>query len=257
MNKRLFIDMDGTIARFHDEVNYLEQMYEKNFFLNLQPFNEAVEGLRLFIKQNPQVEVFVISSCIDGEPPYCRTEKERWLDLNLPEVNAEYRLFPKMGENKALYIPGGISATDVLYDDYNKNLEEWREAGGISIKCKNNINHLGLHGKLWDGAIVENDIYPEAFAEQLASLVHQSIRYNENSSNILINGHVGTWHTIDSLQYNDEIYYLMEQEHEGECGTAYNVIVNADGSFRLGECWNGFEDLIKIINSEIDNEMEI
>ena len=40
----------------------------------------------------------------------------------------------------------------------------------------------------------------------------------------------------------------MEQEHEGECGTAYNVIVNADGSFRLGECWNGFEDLIKIIN---------
>ena len=29
--KRLFIDMDGTLAKFHDEVNYLERMYEKIF----------------------------------------------------------------------------------------------------------------------------------------------------------------------------------------------------------------------------------
>ena len=27
--KRLFIDMDGTVARFHDEVDYLERMFEK------------------------------------------------------------------------------------------------------------------------------------------------------------------------------------------------------------------------------------
>lgn len=255
MKRRLFVDMDGTIARFHDEVNYLEQMFEENFFFRLQPFNEAVEGLRLFMKQNPQVEVYIISSCIDGEPPYCMNEKEKWLDQYLPEVDAKHRLFPKIGENKASYIPGGISETDVLYDDYNKNLEEWREAGGKAVKCKNNINHLGLKGKLWDGAIIENDIFPVAFAEQLDSLINHELVYHKNSKHVLINGQVGTWRTIDSLQYNGEIYYLME--HEGGCGTAYNVIVNADGSFRLGECWNGFEDLIKIINSEIDNEMEI
>ena len=28
---RLFVDMDGTLARFHDEVQYLERMFEKGF----------------------------------------------------------------------------------------------------------------------------------------------------------------------------------------------------------------------------------
>jgi len=32
MSKRLFVDMDGTLAKFHDVANYLEHMYEEDFF---------------------------------------------------------------------------------------------------------------------------------------------------------------------------------------------------------------------------------
>ena len=32
---RIFVDMDGTLARFHDEVGYLERMFEKGFFSGL------------------------------------------------------------------------------------------------------------------------------------------------------------------------------------------------------------------------------
>ncbi len=41
----LFVDMDGTLARFHDEVQYLERMFEKGFFLGLKPFGEAVRAV--------------------------------------------------------------------------------------------------------------------------------------------------------------------------------------------------------------------
>lgn len=39
---KIYIDMDGTIARFHDENLYLERMFEKGFFIDLKPFENAV-----------------------------------------------------------------------------------------------------------------------------------------------------------------------------------------------------------------------
>jgi 5'(3')-deoxyribonucleotidase len=34
-----------------------------------------------------------------------------------------------------------IKSNDILIDDYNKNLEEWRAAGGTSVKYCNGINN--------------------------------------------------------------------------------------------------------------------
>lgn len=156
MKKRLFIDMDGTVARFHDEINYLERMFEKGFFENLEPFQKAIFGLNLFHRVYPEVELYIISSTVDGYPPYCEDEKNRWLDKWMKFIDKEHRLFPKIGQNKADVVPGGITENDYLYDDYNKNLEEWVQAGGSSIKCHNTINHKGLVGCKWQGAVVAN-----------------------------------------------------------------------------------------------------
>ena len=57
---------------------------------------------------------------------------------------------------------------DYLYDDYNINLEEWQQAGGHSIKCKNNINHKGLVGALWQGDIIDNSKTPTSIVGELA-----------------------------------------------------------------------------------------
>lgn len=45
---RIFVDMDGTLARFHDENLYLERMFEKGFFRDLKPFENAVSAIKEF-----------------------------------------------------------------------------------------------------------------------------------------------------------------------------------------------------------------
>lgn len=174
---RLFIDLDGTVARFYDaSPNYLEQMYEKGYFRNLQPYEEMTEGIKLFMEQHKDVEVFALSAKVNGEPPYCEAEKQEWLDEYLPEIDREHRLFTEIGRNKAEYIPNGISNTDVLYDDYNKNLIDWENSGGVALKCHNNINMkgLGAYGGdkvMWEGQVLKNDIEPQDIANSLYETV--------------------------------------------------------------------------------------
>lgn len=171
MAKRLFIDMDGTLARFHDEVSYLERMYEEGFFSGLKPFENMVAGINLFMEQHPDIELYTISSSIQS--PFCVPEKNAWLDnhLNIPE---SHRIFPPMGEPKSNYIPGGITKDDFLLDDYNRGLHQFLYDGGSAIKCHNNINQqgLGAHGgspgNFWVGHMVHTDDQPELIAAELA-----------------------------------------------------------------------------------------
>lgn len=169
--QRIFVDMDGTLARFHDENKYLERMWEEGFFEQLKPFENAVDTVKL-LAQDPNVEVFILSAAIEGEPPYCVAQKHAWLDRYLPEIDKTHRIFTAVGENKAELIPHGIKASDVLIDDYNKNLEEWREQGGHSIKFVNNINHKGLVGELWQGDLIHHD---KSAAETVQDLKEQGV----------------------------------------------------------------------------------
>lgn len=176
---RLFLDMDGTLAKFHDEANYLERMYEEDFFYNLAPFENMLEGAKLFMQQHPDIPVYVISSCVDS--PFCVNDKHRWLDdhLNIPREN---RIFPPMGASKADFIPGGVSKEDFLLDDYNRGLNQFMYDGGSAIKCHNNINQkgLGAHGgsagNLWVGPMVHVDDKPEMIAAEIAQCM--GLTYN-------------------------------------------------------------------------------
>ena len=168
---RLFVDMDGTLARFHDEVQYLERMYEPDFFTNLKPFLGAVETVREVMRVHPDWEVYILSAAIPGDPPGCEKQKNAWLDMHLPEIDRAHRLFPPIGADKSEVIPGGIKETDVLLDDYNKNLEEWRTAGGVAVKFVNNINDRALKGPRWDGWRLHHDNGAAFNVEQLERCV--------------------------------------------------------------------------------------
>ena len=152
---RIFIDMDGTLANFHQEERYLERMFEKGFFENLEPYDNMVDFTRQ-LARTAGCEVFILSAAVEGEPPYCKVEKHAWLDKHLPEIDREHRIFTDIGIPKSQYIPGGITADDILIDDYNKGLDEWQRDGGTSVKCKNDINHKGLIGTLWQGKLIDN-----------------------------------------------------------------------------------------------------
>lgn len=165
MSYRVFIDMDGTLARFHAENNYLERMYEPSFFSELAPYENAVEAAAK-LAVGGEAEVYVISSVIEGYPPGdCAEQKHAWLDEHLPMIDRAHRIFPPMGANKTEYVPEGVRADDVLVDDYNKNLEEWQSAGGTSVKFVNDINDRGLVGKRWEG----ERVYYSASAEDTAA----------------------------------------------------------------------------------------
>lgn len=150
MKKLLFLDMDGTLARFYEKPNYLEQMYEKGFFLGLKPYKWVQQ-----LNNDTTIDwsnVYVLSACIDTQ--YCRIEKIAWCEQYLPKLPLQNILLCAVGENKAKVVQdrlGNIAnnAECWLVDDYSKNIYEWKTYQGwelfqptfCAIKFKNGINN--------------------------------------------------------------------------------------------------------------------
>lgn len=164
MNKTLYVDMDGTMCRFHDEPEYLRRMKtEKDFFFKLKAFDFAVEGIRrLIIKKETKVKI--LSTTLGKS---CSADKMRWLGEHIPELSQEDVLLVPSGKEKTEYVIDKQNA--VLLDDYNKNLENAKKEGLFCIKAVNNINDKGRVGEKWQGARV--DVCSEDFYFQLISLL--------------------------------------------------------------------------------------
>lgn len=174
--KRLFVDMDGTLA-VYKPCNTLEKLYEKGYFADLEPMDNVLEGVRAYKKENPDVDVFILSAYL-SDSRYTLQEKNEWLDYYLPEIDRPYRIFTECGQDKSMYIPGGIRENDCLLDDYSVNLFQWERAGGKGIKLMNGIN--GTKGK-WRGERVSADKSPEKIGREIGRIMETDrlIRRNE------------------------------------------------------------------------------
>nr|WP_313129516.1 YodL domain-containing protein [Anaerocolumna sp.] len=71
----------------------------------------------------------------------------------------------------------------------------------------------------------------------------------EGSSNIEVEGHIGTWYVIDTDKINGTAYFLLEHEEHGD--EAACVIVDSDGKLVLEDVWNGFDDLKEYFDSHL------
>lgn len=173
---RLFIDMDGTIAEFK-AVDTLERLYEKNYFFNLKPNQNVITAINLFMVQNPDVEVYILSAVLT-DSKYALAEKNAWLDKHLPAIKEKDRIFVPCGSDKGAAIRGGITDKDYLLDDYTINLNSWDPpAKGIKLYNsingtkgtwkKNRISHLRAPGdiascikRIMDGELIQ-DVPPQ------------------------------------------------------------------------------------------------
>jgi len=63
--------------------------------------------------------------------------------------------------------------------------------------------------------------------------------------NIHISGHIGTWHVIDSTEYEGETIYLLEHDDWGD--EAAGLIVNEDLEILMDDIWNGFDDFFESV----------
>lgn len=144
----IFVDMDGTLAKFFEKTDCLERMYEKGYFYNLKPY-DIVNDINKLIAEGE--DVYILSACIDS--PYCKEEKIAWIHTYLPELEDENIILCEVGENKADKISVVVGENRIKYcqennypiiliDDYSENLYNWemKAKNFVAIKYCNEIN---------------------------------------------------------------------------------------------------------------------
>ena len=130
----LFLDLDGTLAKFNNKRNALKRFdNEIGFFANLKPYKyiEFVNELA----NSKEVNVYVISATPNDQADQ---DKLVWIEKYLNNIKKENICFSRIGENKAKVIKDKLNITIdnncLLLDDYTKNLIEWQNLNGIGIK---------------------------------------------------------------------------------------------------------------------------
>lgn len=158
--KKLYVDMDGTLAVFNNQIESEEVLYQKGYYRDLPPQQNVIDAVRL-LAQREDVEVFVLSAVLPT--PYAQPEKDAWLNEYLPEVDSAHRIYVPCGEDKGKYIGHTLGENDLLLDDYSKNLHSWCPPGR-AVKLMNDIN--GRFGT-WQGERVSYQDSPQQIADKL------------------------------------------------------------------------------------------
>ena len=163
----LFVDMDGTVAKFYYKKNCLEKMYEQGYFENL-PLYAIAKHIDDFASKETCVNVYILSACVNS--PYCEQEKTEWLLKNMPNINPKNFIFTKVGESKLVKVGKTIEnyeqCINILLDDYTENLKDWQQCVNcIGIKFLNGMNDTT---KSWQGAKIKTFKQLEQILQELA-----------------------------------------------------------------------------------------
>ena len=151
---RLFLDLDGTLAKFNSKRNALKRFdNEIGFFANLKPYKyiEFVNTLAL----SGEINVYIISATPNEQAD---KDKMTWLETHLPNLAKENICFCRIGQNKAKEIKEQLNIeidnNCYLLDDYSKNLFEWNNYNGIGIKRLTSLADNSR--KLWKGLEIKD-----------------------------------------------------------------------------------------------------
>lgn len=171
--KRLFVDMDGTLAEFK-VVDTLERLYEPHYFERLKPNENVVKAVKDIVNNHPEIEVYILSAVL-SDSKYALYEKKNWIKEYLPEIPEDRCIFPPCGSDKKDFIPDGIRSDDFLLDDYSLNLNSW-EPPARGIKLLNGIN--GNNGT-WNKDSVSFLNSGEMLSDKICSIINNDTRITE------------------------------------------------------------------------------
>ncbi len=142
--KRLFVDMDGTLAEFK-VVDTLERLYEPHYFERLKPNESVVAAVKDIVNNHSEIDVYILSAVLS---------------------DSKY---------KKDFIPDGIRSDDFLLDDYSLNLNSW-EPPARGIKLLNGIN--GNNGT-WGKDCVSYLNSSEILSDKICSIINNDVRITE------------------------------------------------------------------------------
>lgn len=148
---KLFLDLDGTLARFNVR-NALKRFdKEKGFFANLKAY-KYIEVVNTLALTN---DIYIISASPNEQAD---NDKIVWLKKYLPNIKDSNITLCRIGDNKGSIIKTKYQMTIdnncYLLDDYTKNLTEWENLGGTGIKRLTSVADNSR--KLWQGLEIKS-----------------------------------------------------------------------------------------------------
>lgn len=149
--KKIFLDLDGTLARFNVPNALNRFATEVGFFDKLK----AYKGIEYINELAKVYDLYIISASPNENAD---KDKYKWINRYLNNIPKENVVICRIGENKGQVIYDklhiSIDKECYLLDDYTRNLNEWETLGGIGIKriTKVSDNSRGL----WKGFILKD-----------------------------------------------------------------------------------------------------
>lgn len=159
MDIKVFLDMDGVVANMDkaiydkfglsfpktripdpDFARLRESIYQgisndPDFWMEIEPFPGYYEFYR---KISSIGDVTVLSavprhlSCFCDEAEMCRRQKTEWIRMYFNNELSKNVIVTK-AHWKCRYVSKNKYTTSILIDDMEKNIEEWKAAGGVGI----------------------------------------------------------------------------------------------------------------------------
>lgn len=123
---------------FGIELNQFWNGMEHAFWANLEPMDDAFELLEIVESIVPQKDICILSS--PTRNPGCIPGKIAWIERFIPQYRRRFLIGPKKDFC--------ANIRHILIDDYDKNVEDFRKAGGRSILVPRLWNTL--HAKAGD-----------------------------------------------------------------------------------------------------------
>ena len=185
MTPTLFIDMDGVLA-VHTKSDYSEPTFlylKDGYFATREIDRRAAEILsNIAIDDTYGQHIYLLSTVNNNIQTAARfyKDKMKWVEKYQPELTgiveptdfltSRLHITSNSKAEKAEWLLGRkLTISDILIDDYNKNLEDWRSHGGTAIKYINNSNDP----KSWSGFHITKDLPTEEFIQFLNILLKE------------------------------------------------------------------------------------
>lgn len=148
-----------------------------------------------------------------------------------------------IGDEYNLIYSGVLSSQetlDSLYQRFNINHPEGYTGHSLSVSDVILLNRDGQVQSYFVDSFGFSEL-PD-FVRQRQEMMEpkESVQVTEQTSGLSIEGHEGTWHTIDQTELEGEQFFLMEHDEYGD--EAACIVVNESGELVAEDLWNGFDD---------------
>lgn len=171
MSKNYYFDMDGVAVKY-DRSAYVGKhplFLKKNqhYFRDLEPDRKILEVIDLLYQQSRYTgdNIYMLTSLMMNGAIFNEHfhDKVIWNNNWLPYLDINHILISVTSKRDAVEFIHNhcLTENDILIDDWNKNLIDWKAAGGTAFKYCNGLN--SPHS--YDGPI----LLPELSADEIVT----------------------------------------------------------------------------------------